>query len=107
MRIEIQINTKCSEFWIHGKDLRVRSASLLLADGRAIPVRYVQRDAEEGVAQIVAPEMLEPQRVLLAVTYDAPFDEQLEGLYSVEERLTTLRLHSVREHLCAPLFSIV
>jgi alanyl aminopeptidase len=107
VRIEIQINKKCSEFWIHGKNLRVRSASLLLADGRAIPVRYVQRDAEEGVAQIVAPEMLEPQQVLLAIGYDAPFDDQLEGLYSVEEdsdHYAFTQFESIFARLCFPSF---
>lgn len=107
VRIEIQITTKCSSFWIHGKDLRVRNASLLLADGKAIAVRYVQRDAEEGVAQIVAPEILQPQSALLAISYDAPFDDQLQGLYSVEEdsdHYAFTQFESIFARLCFPSF---
>lgn len=84
VKIQIEIKSRCSFFWIHGKNLSIREASLQLADGKSIPVQWAQVDPS-GVAKIVAPRMLDPQKALLSLSYDAPFDDQLNGLYRLQE----------------------
>lgn len=84
VQIQIDIKKACSFFWIHGQNLTVRSSTIQTADGKSIPVKWTQVDPE-GVVKIVAPRTLEPQKATLQVSYDAPFDDQLEGLYRVKE----------------------
>ncbi len=83
--IDVEIRMPTTLIWLHGYDLNVTRASLTLADGRSFKVRYRQLN-DDGVARVVLPQEIKPQKARLKFEYDAPFTTtDLEGLYRVQQ----------------------
>ncbi len=83
--IDVEIRKPTTLIWLHGYSLNVTRASLTLADGRTINVRYKQLN-DDGVARVQLPEEIKPQKARLQFEYDARFmTTDLEGLYRVRQ----------------------
>ncbi len=86
-RVAIHVETQkpTSIIWLHGWELNVTRASLSLADGCTVKVRYKQLN-DDGVAKVELPEEVKSQRARLKFDYDAWFmATDLEGLYRVQQ----------------------
>ncbi len=81
--IDVTLTEAMDRMWIHGENLTVTEATATREGGEPVAVRWELIDAEEGVARIVFPSVMEPGQVHLRIAYNAPFDETLEGLYRV------------------------
>jgi alanyl aminopeptidase len=81
--IAIEMETPRSVIWLHGRDLHVIEAHLDLQGGR-LPVELTQV-TEGGLMRVRLP-CLVSGRGLLSITWDAPFNEHLAGLYIAREK---------------------
>lgn len=68
--------------WLHGQNLAVSEATLTLADGRVFDASYAEV-AALGVSRVTFAETAPAGRATLRLTYDAPFDPNLAGLFHV------------------------
>ncbi|WP_434027374.1 M1 family metallopeptidase [[Pseudomonas] boreopolis] len=84
--IRIRLERASDHLWLHGKELSVAKATVAPAGGEPFPVRYMQADAQAGVARIEFGRELQPQELTLAITYTAPLNQQLQGLYQVRHQ---------------------
>ncbi|MCA9490052.1 MAG: HEAT repeat domain-containing protein [Myxococcales bacterium] len=69
--------------WLHGQDLNVTEVEILPEGQEPVSARYEQVD-ESGVAVLRLDSEVGPGEVEISITYDAPFDRQLKGLYRVD-----------------------
>lgn len=82
--IDVRLQEPLSALWLHGRGLDVEAASIRLPDGRSIEADYAEIDAS-GVARLTAEARLPAGETTLVLSYSAPFNSSLEGLYRVEE----------------------
>lgn len=82
--IAVELTRPRDHLWLHGRGIKVRQAQLSLADGATLPVSYKQMTVD-GVARIDFNREIGPQQARLVISYDAPFDDKLAGLYKVVE----------------------
>lgn len=86
---QVDIRTRFDEaqrvVWLHGRDLNVTEAAALPEGAEPIGATYRQ-ETDDGVASLRFPEPIGPGEVILTLTFDAPFNRQLEGLYRVDTR---------------------
>ena len=80
--IEIELGGDTDLIWLHGIDLSVESASAILPDGAVVPLQWEQANAT-GAAKLTAGSPLKAGKATLKLTYTAPFNTSLEGLYKV------------------------
>ncbi len=69
--------------WLHGLGIEVSEAEALPDRAEPISGAYRQEN-EDGVAALRFPHPIGPGEVTLSLTYEAPFDRQLKGLYRVD-----------------------
>jgi alanyl aminopeptidase len=69
---------------MHGRDLKVSSATLAMQNGEALDLIYEQQ-TPDGVVKISLPMDVEAQRATLSIVYEAPLGKELSGLYKVVE----------------------
>ncbi|MDQ3035095.1 MAG: ERAP1-like C-terminal domain-containing protein [Myxococcota bacterium] len=81
--IDLRLTERQSAIWIHGQNLEVGEITATESGRGPIAGRWEQVDAEEGIARIVLDRAVGPGAVRLHVTWSAPFDSTLEGLYRV------------------------
>lgn len=81
--IATRVDAPTKRVWLHGQNLEVESATLVVGE-RRLPATFTQR-TDSGVAAFETEEAFGPGEVTLEIAYAAPFDEQLKGLYRVEE----------------------
>lgn len=84
LRIDVDIKRSLSTIAMHGRELNVTSAQLKLADGSSIQGTFHQT-TEQGSAMLELESEVGAQVAALEFEYDAPFNEQLQGIYKVEE----------------------
>ncbi|HJU25884.1 MAG TPA: M1 family metallopeptidase [Rhodanobacteraceae bacterium] len=82
--IAVDLKRASDHLWLHGKDLKVSSVTVTDARGRPHKSKYVQADADAGVARIDFGGTLQPQKLQLKIAYQAPYNQTLEGFYKVE-----------------------
>ncbi|MFT4198106.1 MAG: M1 family metallopeptidase [Pseudoxanthomonas sp.] len=82
--IEFELKQASDHVWLHGKELAVAKAVLSPAGGQPFPVKYLEADAQAGVVRIDFGRQLPPQKLSLAISYSAPLNQQLQGLYQVK-----------------------
>ncbi|SEK71137.1 alanyl aminopeptidase [Pseudoxanthomonas sp. GM95] len=81
--IRVKLTQASDHLWIDGKELSVDKVTVTAAGGKPKPAKYVQADAQTGVARIEFGSTLQPQELTLTIAYTAPFNGELEGLYKV------------------------
>ena len=81
--IDLQVNKAGKIIWLHGNQLQVSDVSVTQGE-QTFNGSYRQVD-KTGVAQIELEQALQPGTAVIDITYEAPFNGALEGLYKVEE----------------------
>lgn len=82
--IRVMLNTATDTLWMHGEKLRVRQAEVITADGERLTASYAEQ-ANSGVVKLTFPRALAAQELKLHFSYDADFDQALNGLYRVKD----------------------
>ncbi|WP_305080530.1 M1 family metallopeptidase [Microbulbifer guangxiensis] len=85
VEIDIELSSDAGHIWLHGKNLEVASATAIVDDGKTVEARY-EEVLDSGVAKISFAEPLPRGKFTLRMTYSAPFDRNLAGLFKVEEQ---------------------
>jgi alanyl aminopeptidase len=83
--IDVTFSTKLRTLYIHGLDIKMKSAVLRLGNGRTIAVQYKEVD-KSGVALLTFASDVPAGAATLVFDYDAPYDQSLAGLYKVVSR---------------------
>lgn len=83
-RIDLTVNKTSQHYYIHGNLLEVSRVQIKTAKGKTITGSYKQVD-KSGIALLTFPETIKKGLVELNITYKAPFNESLEGLYKVND----------------------
>jgi cytosol alanyl aminopeptidase len=83
VEIDVDIREPSPVIWLHGNRLSVREVTLS-ASGSRLAADYEQVDAT-GVARVTLEATPPAGPATLTFDYEAPFDQALEGLYSVRE----------------------
>jgi len=81
--IRARLDEATSRIWMHGRDLNVTEAEVLPEGLEGVMGRFEQVD-DSGVAALRLDSEVGPGEVEILLTYDAPFDRQLKGLYRVD-----------------------
>ena len=83
--IEVEVRTRVSRIWLHGRGLEIREVHLEREGHDPLPLRAQAELAEiGGVLALDAPVEIEPGRATVRIAYAARFDTRLEGTYVVE-----------------------
>ncbi|KAB7764742.1 M1 family metallopeptidase [Xanthomonas maliensis] len=82
--IRVQLKQASDHLWLHGKELKVSKVTVKPGKGKAVTARYVQADAKAGVARLDFGRVLKPQTLTVDISYSAPLNQQLQGLYQVK-----------------------
>lgn len=83
-KIKAVVNIPRKGFHIHGNLLEVNKVQLITEKGITIDGNYEQVD-DTGIAYLSFAELIEKGPVTLMLSYKAPFNEALEGLYKVKD----------------------
>lgn len=81
--IKVKLSQASDHLWLHGRDLTVSKVVVTGADGEAHEGKYVAVAPKEGVSRIDFGSTLKPQELTLVITFTAPLNQQLQGLYKV------------------------
>lgn len=84
VEIDIELSDKTHLIWLHGLGITVDTATAKLADGQTIPLKW-QQATGSGMAKLTAETALPPGAARLQLIYSAPFDTNLDGLYTVNK----------------------
>lgn len=82
-KIELAISQPLDDLWLHGNNLHIKSAELTRADGTSQPLHYSQ-ETQLGLARLTATTPIAVGAATLEISYQAPFNDSLEGLYRVK-----------------------
>ena len=81
--IRLKLEKATDHLWLHGRDLKVSKVVITDAAGKVHQGKYVEVAPKEGVVRIDFGSQLAPQELSLAISYSAPLNQQLQGLYKV------------------------
>lgn len=81
--IDVKLDRSADHVWLHGQDMTVDSVRVTPADGKPFEAKWVEADGKTGVARIDFGHAVKPGTVTVAIHYNAPFNQQLQGLYKV------------------------
>lgn len=82
--IKVKLAQASDHVWLHGKDLTVEKVTVVDAEGRTHPAKYVDAVPQAGVARVDFGNELAAQELTLNFAFKAPYNGHLEGLYKVE-----------------------
>ncbi len=82
--IDVKIAVDSNLIWLHGQDLAVQSAKIVVG-GRAIEATYEEVPDSGGVAKLSTDKPIPAGNARIEISYTAPFNRQLEGLYRSDE----------------------
>ncbi|MDH5433128.1 MAG: M1 family peptidase, partial [Gammaproteobacteria bacterium] len=81
--IDINVSKKTKHFYLHGEDLTVKST--VIKSGKAKIAASTSKTDVTGVLKVSAVKTLKPGKYSITFEYDAPFNENLEGLYRIKD----------------------
>ncbi len=84
-RIDVTLPGAQRAIYLNAKGMNVTEATITPEGGEATAATFAMVDEERGLASVTLEEPVGPGAVTLALTYDAPFDQTLEGIYHVEQ----------------------
>ena len=84
VKINIELDTATQHLWLHGKDITAQAVVAKLPNGQSINGSYEEVDPT-GVVRLDFERPLAAGKLELAIDYQAPFNESLEGLYRVND----------------------
>ncbi len=79
--IDIKLAKATDLIWLHGRDLTVSSVQVIDSDGAAIAATWTEIPNSDGVAKLTLAKPARGPNAKIAVSYTAPFNKQLEGIY--------------------------
>lgn len=82
--IDLTIKSATNFFYLNGKELTVKSVTLKNSDGTTIKATAKNTNVE-GVMKVTAGNKLAAGKYTITFDYDAPFNENLEGLHRVKD----------------------
>jgi alanyl aminopeptidase len=82
--IEVDVKEALDAIRMHGQDLNVSHAEVVLADGASVAAT-LRQTSDHGAAVLELDRQIQPQPARIELTYDAPFNTRLEGIYKVVE----------------------
>ena len=84
VEIDIDLKAAATGLWLHGDDLDVVSVTAT-AGGETVSASWTQV-LETGVVWVGFPRRLEARKVTLGISYSAPFNASLAGLFRLESQ---------------------
>ena len=81
--IKIDLKQAADHLWLNGHDLNVTKVTITDANGTQHDGKYVIVALQEGIARVDFGGVLQPQILTLTLDYNAPLNQQLQGLYKV------------------------
>jgi len=81
--IKIDLKQAADHLWLNGHDLNVTKVTITDANGTQHDGKYVIVALQEGIARVDFGGVLQPQTLTLTLDYNAPLNQQLQGLYKV------------------------
>ncbi|MBB6250479.1 M1 family metallopeptidase [Nitrospirillum iridis] len=84
VEIKIALLKTADHIWLNGRGLDVSTAEVVTAKGEHVPATWDQVTSD-GAARVDFPRPLAPQTLTLRISYTAPFDGSLDGLYRISE----------------------
>ncbi len=85
VEIELELREAAPGIWLHGQSLRVSSVVLTTSAGHTTQAEY-QQVLPSGVAWVGFGRTIAAGRVSLRFVYEADFDQNLAGLFKLEEQ---------------------
>ncbi|WKE66945.1 M1 family metallopeptidase [Gallaecimonas kandeliae] len=82
--IAMTLSKASDHLWMHAKDMSQLQIQAQTQDGELLDAKVETKD-DSGVIKVSFAKVLEPQKLTLKVTYQAPYNQSLEGLYKVSE----------------------
>ncbi len=82
--IDVQLSKASNIIFFHGKDLAVQGAHVIVA-GKKMEAAYEEIPQSGGVAKLTTDAVIPAGPARIEITYTAPFNRQLEGLYRSDE----------------------
>lgn len=82
--ITLDFDEAADGVWMHGNNLDVSDVTIVPENGEPIEGSYEQV-LDSGVVRIGFEETVPAGEAVLAIAYDAPFDENLSGMFRVKE----------------------
>ncbi len=82
--IALAVKKALNTFYLHGKDLTITEVELTNAQGKHIAAT-VDKTAVEGVLSVNTKQILPTGNYRVTFSYNAPFNENLEGLHRVKD----------------------
>lgn len=82
--INIKVNEPTKVFYLHGLDLTINSTSISSKTQKSIKAETIQTEVE-GVLKVTTNQSLLSGDYVVSFEYDAPFNENLEGLHRVKD----------------------
>ncbi len=81
--IAVKLGKSADHIWLHAQDVKVESVRVTPAAGKSFTAKWTQADAKTGVARIDFGHDVKSGGLDLAIQFNAPFNQQLQGLYKV------------------------
>jgi len=82
--LDLTFDVASHYMWLHGQDLTVNSAKLILGNGREIAATYEQLDPT-GIAKISFAETVDVGTATLKISYEGKVSDSLQGIYRVKD----------------------
>ena len=83
--IDVEFKDAGTTLWMHGRGLSVSSIAVEDASGAPIATTWTEIPNSDGVAKLTLAHAPQGPKGRITITYTAPFNRQLEGLYRVDE----------------------
>ncbi len=104
--IDIKVKKATKTFYINGKELTINSVSITDKHGKKTPAK-AEKTKVEGVLRITADKKLTAGNYLIKFDYNAPFNENLEGLHRIKDNgkfYAFTQMESISARLAFPSF---
>ena len=83
--IDVKLEKPTSLIWLHGRELNVTKAEVVDAGGAVIQATWTEIPDSFGVVKLALAKEAKGPTAKINVTYSAKFNENLEGVYRVNE----------------------
>ena len=83
--IDVTLKKPADVIWLHGRDLTVAGAAVIDSDGTSIAATWSEIPDSDGVVKLALAKPARGPNARIAISYTAPFNKQLEGIYRSDE----------------------
>ncbi len=83
--IDVALKAPTAQIWLHGRDLKVAGVSVTDNDAAVIDGTWAEIPSSDGVVKLTLAKTVRGPTAKISVSYTAPFNKQLEGLYRAQD----------------------